>query len=361
GALSGFAVSSSNSKVYTATFTADGTSAISISSAASAFTDVAGNASTAGASPSIGLTYSVIASDAYASGSTVYLDVNANGAYDAGTDILATESTTTAGTYTFTVPKGQSTSGAQIVTSGGYDTVSDGAVGTMTASFGQTVVSAISTLYAAATTDAAKAAVLTSYGLTAYSDTDPYAALSSTSATTAATAQATLVKNQVSLAVVTNINTIVPLFLTKLGVSKTALEVQNQINKEIAALTLSAPSTAANLYSTTTTSAATSIQTVFDKVMTAFGVTNAAQYAAASGAAATAIASVSANLAQFASSTTNLALLKSGGNAAVQQTGSDALASDLGTFINAYFAATTDAAKTLLVTNLNSTYSSSTM
>ena len=359
GALSGLAVSA-NTAVYTATFTADGTEAISISAAIGAIADVAGNSNTAASSsPSISLSYSVTVSDAYVTGATTYLDLGGDGSYTEGTDILGTAGATS-GQYTFVVPQGTDTSNAKIVTSGGYDTVSDGSVDTMSSSFGNTVVSAMSTLYAAATTDLARAALLSQYGLSSYSDTDPYANLSSTDAATAAVAQELLVKNQAMLAVTKNINSIIPLFLEQLHVSATAVQIKDQTSKEIAALTLSDATTAGKMFSTTVADAAVGIQTVFDKVLTAFHVENAAQYSAAYTAAATAIASVSASLMQFANGD-NLATLKTGGNAAVQQTGSDALATDLATFIAAYFAASTDSAKATLVSNLTATYSSDTM
>jgi hypothetical protein len=290
GSLATGSFDTATGKIYSAVFTPDGTGVVSFAVAAGAFSDPAGNASTAAATDStnISVAYTVISSDDYVTGATVFLDVNGDGTYNTG-DIAGTETTTT-GSYSFSVPKTTVlSSSAKIYSTGGTDTVSTATPSTTYASLGSAVVSSTSTSYASATTDAAKAAVLKNAGfegdLASFVKYDPAKTLAnSTDSTVLEKAAKVLAQNQTMLVIVKNVDAVVEQVLIELQAKgvvfknmdlPTATARQEVINKVLVGSTGFTTTDYANLTSKTVgdkdTFANGAIQKLFGLAITAAG------------------------------------------------------------------------------------------
>ena len=224
-----------------------------------------------------GSSFSGFVIDGYVQGANVYLDMNDNLQYDAGTDFQAT--TDASGQFTFTTYG--DTTGKKIISAGGIDVSTQASIGTMvSASVGSSAlgyITPISTLY----TYGGGAATLAKAGLTvADLQYDPVAALNASSANAAAAK--VLQTGQSLLTLLTNTTAVVQ----SASSSATSLEAMIHVMDGVGTLASSSNSVGSILSSQTLATQ------VMESALTAAGVTDVTQYSDLISGASTAIASV---------------------------------------------------------------------
>ena len=224
-----------------------------------------------------GSSFSGFVIDGYVEGANVYLDMNDNLQYDAGTDFQAT--TNASGQFTFTTYG--DTTGKKIISEGGIDVSTQASIGTMvSASVGSSAlgyITPISTLY----TYGGGEDTLAKAGLTvADLQYDPVAALNASSAN--ANAAKVLQTGQSLLTLLTNTTAVVQ----SASSSTTSLEAMIQVMGGVETLASSSDSVGSILSSQTLAAQ------VMESALTAAGVTDVTQYSDLISGASTAIASV---------------------------------------------------------------------